>query len=98
MSPIFKKPSAWIPIALSLAMLTFFLTLLSIHGLPTPDENKDEGVAAHLFQLWLVGEAVMILFFALRWVPQEPKDASLVLVLQIAAVIAPCAPVFYFHL
>ena len=84
--------------ALSLAMLVFLLTLLSMHGVPTPEENKDEGVAAHLFQLWLVLEAVMIPFFALRWLPQAPKDAALVLLLQIAAVIAPVAPVFYFHL
>jgi len=79
-------------------MLAYLLTILSMHGVPTPEENKDEGVAAHLFQLWLVLEAVMILFFALRWVPQEPKDAALVLALQIAAVLASVAPVFYFHL
>ena len=84
--------------ALSLSMLAFMLTLLSIHGVPTPDENKDEGVAAHLFQLWLIIEAVRIPYFAVRWIPQAPKDATLVLVLQIALVLLAAAPVFYLQL
>jgi len=95
MISLLKKPSAWIPIALSLgiiAMLIFYLTRFGIV------HNEDEGTAAHLFQFWLVLEAVMIPFFALRWLPQAPKDAALVLLLQIAAVLAPVAPVFYFHL
>ncbi|MDO8521419.1 MAG: hypothetical protein Q7S52_04850 [bacterium] len=98
MISILKKPSAWIPIALSLAMLAFLVTLLSMHGIPTSDENKDEGVAAHLFQLWLVLEAVMIPYFAVRWLAQAPKDASLVLALQIALVLLAAAPVFYLQL
>ncbi len=92
-----KRPSAWIPIALSFAMLAFILTLLGINGVPT-QMPEDEGVGAHLFQIWLVLEALMIPFFAVTWLPRAPKEALFVLVLQIAAVIAACAPVFYFQL
>ncbi|MDO8522455.1 MAG: hypothetical protein Q7S08_04185 [bacterium] len=104
-----KKPSAWIPIALSLAMLTFILTLLAIQGVPTPSadgtcigtcgrQNKDEGVGAHLFQLWLVLEVLMIPFFAVKWLPRAPKQTLAVLAIQIIAVLATCFPVFYLEL
>ncbi len=98
MLPLLKRPSAWVPIALSLVMLVFMFTLFTMHGAPTPAENKDEGVAAHLFQIWLVLEFFMILFFASKWLPQKPTDALLVLAIQIALVIAGCAPVFLLHL
>jgi hypothetical protein len=42
-------------------------------------------------------EAVLIPFFALKWFPQVPKQAFLVLVLQIALLITVCAPVFIFN-
>ena len=58
MSSILKKPSAWVPIILSLAMLAFILILLALQGVPAPDPDADEGVAAHLFQLWLVLEVL----------------------------------------
>lgn len=93
-----KRPSAWVPIALSLAMLAFILTLLAIHGVPTPEQNKDEGVGAHLFQLWLVLEVLMIAFFAIKWLPQTPRPALAVLAVQIVAVLAACFPVFYLEL
>ena len=98
MNATFKRPSAWIPIVMSLAMLAFILTLLSIHGIPAPDENKDEGLGAHLFQLWLVIESVMIPYFAVRWLPQARKDAALILILQISFVLMACFPVFYLQL
>lgn len=98
MPSLLRKTSAWLPIALSLAMLAFLLILLGVHGLPTPDENKDEGVAAHLFQLWLFVEAAMLAVFAVKWLPREPKPALIILVIQILAVALACFPVFYFQL
>jgi len=95
---VMKQPSAWIPIALSIAMLAFILTLLAIHGVPDPAQNADEGVGAHLFQLWLVLEVLMIAFFAIKWLPQTPRLALAVLAMQIVAVLATCFPVFYLEL
>ena len=96
MNSIIKNPSAWIPIALSLAVLASMLIYIGIAGAPT--RQPDEGTAAHLFQIWLVLEALMVGFFAVKWLPQMPKQALLVLVIQIVAVLAACAPVFYLGL
>ncbi|MBI3335814.1 MAG: hypothetical protein HY001_04960 [Candidatus Portnoybacteria bacterium] len=96
MNSIIKKPSAWIPIVLSLAVLATMLIYIAIAGAPT--RQPDEGTAAHLFQIWLVLEALMIGFFAIKWLPQRPKQALLVLAIQIVAALAACAPVFYFRL
>ena len=90
---LIKKPSAWIPIALSLTVLTTMLISFAINGIPT--RQPDEGTAAHLFQLWLVLEGLMIGYFVLKWITQEPKQAIRVLGFQIAAVLAACATVYY---
>ena len=98
MNSLLKKPSAWVPVVLSLAMLTFILTLLAMHGVPAPQPDADEGTAAHLFQIWLVLEVLMVTFFAAKWLPKTPKEALVVLAIQISAVLAACAPVSLLHL
>lgn len=109
MISILKKPGAWIPIALSLGMLAFILTYITVYGISTPSAdgscigtcgraNADEGTPAHLFQIWLVLEFLMVGFFAAKWLPQRPMQALPVLALQTIAVLAGCAPVFILHL
>jgi len=63
-----------------------------------PVRQPDEGTGAHLFQIWLVLEILMVSFFAIKWLPQKPKPALLILAIQIIAILAACAPVFYFKL
>jgi len=94
---VLKKPSAWLPIVLSLAALGLILASIMIVGDPTTPP-EDEGTAAHLFQLWLVLEAILIMFFAIKWMPQKPYETSFILAIQVLAVLAACFPVFYFHL
>ncbi len=65
-------------------------------GLPV--READEGTGAHLFQIWLLLEPFMVGFFAVKWLPQKPRQALLVLAIQIVAALAACAPVFYFKL
>ena len=96
MNSLTKYPSAWVPVALSLAVLGTMLTSFTIFGLPV--REPDEGVAAHLFQLWLFLEMVMIAFFAVTWLPQKPAQSLLILAVRVVAVLAGCAPVFYFNL
>jgi hypothetical protein len=93
---LLKKPLAWIPIALSLAVLATMLVAIAISGLPKP--QPDEGVGAHLFQIWLVVEFFMVAFFAVRWLPEKPMQAFSVLVIQIVAVLMPMSIVFFLHL
>ena len=96
MYSLLKKPSAWVPVALSLGVLAAMLFCIAVFGVPA--HEKDEGVGAHLFQMWLVVEAVMIAFFAIKWLPQKPKQAISILAIQTIAVLAACFPVFYFRL
>jgi uncharacterized membrane protein len=92
---IIKRPIAWIPIAMSLAILVMVVTTLSVSGFA---RQADEGTAAHIFQIWLVIEVVAVAVFAVEWLPRRPGAALCVLVLQILCALAACAPVFYFRL
>lgn len=96
MNSLIKKPSAWIPIAIPLAFFAIMLYRFAMFGPPV--READEGTLAHLFQIWLVLEVFMVLFFAVKWLWQAPKPALVILAVQIAAAFAIIAPVFYFKL
>ena len=96
MFSLLRQPSAYVPILLSVCVICMFLYHLNFVGAPQP--QQDEGIAAHLFQLWLVAEAVLIPLFAVRSLPRKPVDAAGVLVLQLSFVLTACFPVFYFGL
>jgi hypothetical protein len=72
--------------------------LISIAEFGIPHREADEGTAAHLFQIWLALEVLMIGFFGIKWLPQKPKQAVAVLAIQIVAALAACVPVLYFNL
>jgi len=59
--------------------------------------QTDEGTAAHLWQLLMAGQLPIIGFFALRWLPAEPRRALGVLSLQFVAGVAAAFPVWYFR-
>jgi hypothetical protein len=90
-----KRPSAFLPLAMSLLALAVVLFRIAIYGTaPEPDE----GTAAHLWQLLMAGQLPIIAFFAVRWLPQAPRSALPVLALQAAAGLAAVAPVFLLDL
>ncbi len=89
-----KRPSAWLPVAMSLAALGTVLGYLAVHG---PAPQADEGAAAHLWQLLMAGQVPVVLFFAIRWVPQVPRHALPVLALQGLAALVAIAPVALLH-
>ena len=43
-------------------------------------------------------EVVMVAFFAIKWLPQAPKQALVVLTIQIVAALAACVPVYILNL
>jgi hypothetical protein len=90
-----KRPSAWIPIIIPLIFFAYLVIHITIFGIV---REKDEGIGAHIFQLWLVLEPFMVGYFAVKWLPHAPKQAFLVLALQIAAALVACAPVFLLKL
>ena len=97
---IVKHPSAFLPIAMSLAALTMLLGYIAFNG-PVPETNgqrPDEGAIAHIWQLLMAGQLPVLLFFAVKWLRRAPKQALGVLALQAGAVLASMAPVFYFNL
>jgi hypothetical protein len=58
----------------------------------------DEGPAAHIFQLLLVGQAPVVAFFAIRWLPRLPAETMMVIGMQAAAAMLALAPVIVFEL
>ena len=88
---VVRKPSAVIPIAMSLAALGVVLAHLAIAG---PAPQADEGTAAHLWQLLMAAQMPLLLFFAIKWLPKAHRKALYVVGLQAAALAASMAPVF----
>ncbi|OGM98141.1 MAG: hypothetical protein A2735_00330 [Candidatus Yanofskybacteria bacterium RIFCSPHIGHO2_01_FULL_41_21] len=95
MKSLIKKPSAWIPIIIPLIFFAYLVIYISIFGIV---REEDEGTGAHLFQLWLALEPLMVGFFAIKWLPRAPKQAIFILALQIVAALLPISVVFYFRL
>ena len=86
-----KRPSALIPLAMSIAALALVLGHIAMFGTA---RQADEGTAAHLWQLLMAGQLPIIGFFAIKWFPRTPGPALLVLALQAIAGLAAAAPVF----
>ena len=49
-----KRPSAYLPVAMSLVALALVLGYVAVYGYKTSGQPQDEGAAAHLFQLLMV--------------------------------------------
>jgi hypothetical protein len=89
-----KRPSAWLPVAMSLAALATVLGYLALHG---PAPQTDEGAAAHLWQLLMVSQVPVVLRFAIKWLPQARRQAVGILALQGLAALVASAPVALLH-
>lgn len=89
---LIKRPSAWIPLAMSLVALAVVLGHVFVFGIV---HEADEGTAAHIWQLLMAGEIPIVAFFAIAWLPRSPKQALPVLALQAGAYLASLAAVFF---
>ncbi len=90
-----KLPSAFLPLAMSAAALAVVLGHVAIFGVA---READEGAAAHLWQLLMAGQVPLIAYFAIKWLPRAPRSVLAVLALQVAAVLAALAPVYFLKL
>jgi hypothetical protein len=88
---VLKKPSAFFPVAMSLAALATVLVHVAAFGAA---READEGPAAHIFQLLIALQMPIVAFFGIKWLPQVPRQAILVLALHAGAVLLALAPVF----
>jgi hypothetical protein len=91
---LIKKPSAFLPLAMSALALATVIIHVTMFGTA---RQADEGTAAHIWQLLMGLQLPIIAFFALRWLPQTPRQALLILTLQLVAGLAAAAPVFYYE-
>jgi hypothetical protein len=87
---LFRKASAWIPIAMSLSALTFLLIYAAIFG---TRYHADERWPARIFQLVMLAELPIAAFFAVKWLPKQPRQSLIVLAAQAIAWIIPIATV-----
>ena len=59
--------------------------------------QRDEGIAAHLWQLLMLGQLPVAAVFAVKWLPPAPRPALAVVALQVGAALAAMFPVWWFH-
>lgn len=98
---IVRKPSAFLPLAMSIAALAllggaYIFAVATGHG--GLQREPDEGSIAHLWQLLMAGQMPVLLFFAIKWLPRAPRQTLYVFGLQIGAALAAMAPVYFLHL
>ena len=92
---LIKRPSAFLPVIMSVAALAVVLGHLAMFGAA---READEGSAAHLFQLLIAVQVPIIAFFAITWLPRSPRRAVQILALQLLAALAALAPVYLLNL
>jgi len=90
-----KRPSAYLPPAMSLAALATVLVHVAMFGVA---READEGTAAHIWQILMAAQMPIVAFFAIRWLQRDPRQALLVLALQVGAALAALAPVSFLDL
>ena len=91
-APSIKQPAAFVPVAMSLSALALVLGHVALYG---GVHEADEGTPAHLFQILMAAQIPIVAFFAIRWLPREPRPALAVLALQFLAGLAACAAVYF---
>jgi hypothetical protein len=98
---IVRKPSAFLPLAMSLTALALlggaYLFALAT-GQAGLEREQDEGAIAHLWQILMAGQLPVLIFFAIKWLPRSPRQTLYVLALQVGAAVAAMAPVYLLNL
>ena len=89
-----RRPSAWLPMTMSLAALGVLLVHLARYGVT---HDTDEGTSAHLFQILMFGQGPIVAWFAIRWLPAAAAAGLRVLALQVAAAVPPFALLYWFE-
>jgi hypothetical protein len=87
---LLKHPSALVPLVMSFAAFLLIIAVLSTVGIT---HQQDEGAPAHIFQLLIALQVPIIAFFALKWLPRNPRPTLLILLLQIGAALLAVATI-----
>ncbi|HEX4005475.1 MAG TPA: hypothetical protein VHX60_04835 [Acidobacteriaceae bacterium] len=91
-----RRPSAFLPIAISFAALALLLGHIGSDLMQAGHviREADEGTDAHVWQLLMVGQIPLMIFFAAKWLRQTPRQAMMVIALQARAFLANLAALF----
>jgi len=89
---LLKRPSALLPIGLSITSIALVAGFVMLYG--TQHQGEDEGAAAHIWQLLILAHVPAIVFFLAKWMPREPRQAAMVLVVQLVAFAAALSPIY----
>jgi hypothetical protein len=92
-STLIRRPSAYIPVAMSLAALSTVIIYGAIFG-TAQEANGDEGAAARFYQLLMAGQMPIVGVFAIKWLPRVPKPTLFILALQACAWLAAFLPIY----
>jgi len=76
---------------MSLGAIALVAGVISVYGVV---RESDEGTAAHVWQLLMVGQIPLLAIFALKWLPRERGPALTVLAVNLVAALAAAAPVW----
>ena len=91
LSTMLKYPSAFVPMAMSLGAVLAIVVHIARFG---TDPQPDEGAAAHIWQMLMALQLPVVGLFAVKWLPAAPRQALIVLVLQIGCIVGAMAPVY----
>lgn len=90
-----RNPSAALPIAMSALALIVVLGNIALFG---SARQPDEGAAAHLFQILVVGQVPLIAWFVWRRLRSHQPGTLTILAVQALSVAVALFPVWYFGL
>ena len=89
---LIKQPSAWLPLAMSLAALTLVLGHAAIFGIV---HEADEGTAAHVWQILMAAQLPIVAYFILKWLPRRTRESLQILALLAGTWLANFAAVYW---
>ena len=90
--PKLRNPTVFLPLAMSLLALGMVLVHFTIFGII---KETDEGTAALIFQLLMVGQFPIVAFLAFRWFAIAPRQTFFFIVFQVVAALAAIIAVFF---
>jgi hypothetical protein len=90
--PLFKQPSAWTPLVMSLAAFAMIVGYVALFGIV---RHQDEGAPARIFQLLMLAQLPIAVYFAFKWLPRRPAQTLVVLALQTVAWIIPIMTIIW---
>ena len=89
---LIKQPSAYLPLAMSLAALTLVLGHALVYGVV---HEADEGTAAHVWQILMAAQLPIVAYFILKWLPRRPRESLQILALLAGTWLANFAAVYW---